>query len=88
MIMEHERDGYTICNKWARNNSKALVKWMNDLEIIGQIETIQITALLRWARVHRIILGTEGSLLSNISSEKPSAYAGVINSLKVKKKQQ
>ena len=38
--MEHEGDGKTNCIWCTQNNSKVLVKEMEDLEIRGQVETI------------------------------------------------
>ena len=45
-------------------NPKGLVKGLEDLEIKGQEETIQTTALLRFARILRRVLETRGGLLS------------------------
>ena len=56
--------------------TKGLVQRLEDLEIIGQVETVQTTALLRSARILRRVLKT--CCLSN-SSEKPSANADVKN---------
>ena len=53
---------------------KGLVKRLEDLEIRGQVETIQTTELLRSARILKRIQETCG--LSN-SSEKLSANTGV-----------
>ena len=36
--------------------TERIIKGLEDLEIIGQMETIQITALLRSARILRIVL--------------------------------
>ena len=44
--------------------SKVLVKGLEDLEIKGQVEIIQTTALLKSARVLRRVLETWGDLLS------------------------
>ena len=44
--------------------SKGLVQWLYDLEIRGRVETIQITALLRSARISRGALETWQDLLS------------------------
>ena len=44
--------------------TKWLVKNLEDLEIKGRVETIQITALLRSAKILRRILETWGDLLS------------------------
>ena len=53
---------------------KGLVNGQKDLEIIGQVETIQTTALLK--RVLRL----EETCCHSNSNEKPSANAGVKNS--------
>ena len=57
--------------------TKGLIKGLEDLEIRGEVKTIQTTALLRSAIVLRRVL--EICCHSN-SSEKPSANAGVKNS--------
>ena len=44
--------------------TKALVQELDDLEIRGRVEDIQIIAMLRSARILRIILETWGDLLS------------------------
>ena len=44
--------------------TKGLLKGLEDLEVDGQVETIQMTALLRTARILRRILETWGVLLS------------------------
>ena len=45
-----------------------IIKWLSkgleDLEVGGQVETIQTTALLRTARIMRRVLETWGDLLS------------------------
>ena len=61
--------------------TKGLLKGLEDLEVGGRVETTQTTALLRTASILRRVLETWGDLLS-LSSEKPSANAGVINSIK------
>ena len=65
-----------------RTIPKELVKGREDLEIRGQVEAIQTTALLRLARILRRVLETWRH--SN-SSEKPSADAGQKKSQKIKK---
>ena len=60
--------------------TKGLLKRWADLEVGGQVEIIQMTALLKMARILRRVLETWGDLLSLISSERPSAYADVKNS--------
>ena len=64
--------------------TKGLVKVLKDLEIRGQVETIQTTALLRSAKILRRILETWGDLLSLKLQRKPSANAGVKNSQRSK----
>ena len=44
--------------------TKGLLKGLEDLEIRGRVETIQITALLKTARILRRVLETSGDLLS------------------------
>ena len=44
--------------------TKGLLKGLEDLEVCGRVETIQMTALLRTARILRRVLGTWGDLLS------------------------
>ena len=44
--------------------SKGLLKGLEDLEVGGRVETIQMTALLRTARILRRVLETWGDLLS------------------------
>ena len=44
--------------------TKGLLKGLEDLEIGGRVETIQMTALLRTARILRRLLETWGELLS------------------------
>ena len=44
--------------------TKGLLKGLEDLEIGGRVETIQMTALLRTARILRRVLETWGDLLS------------------------
>ena len=43
---------------------KGLVKGLEDLEIVRQVETTQTTAFLRLARILRRVLETRGGLLS------------------------
>ena len=58
--------------------TKGLVQELEDLEITGRMETIQTTALLRSARILRIVL--EEICCHSNSSERPSANADVKNS--------
>ena len=44
--------------------TKGLLKGLEDLEVDGRVETIQITSLLRTARIVWRILETWGDLLS------------------------
>ena len=44
--------------------TKGLLKGLEDLEVGGQVETIQTTALLKTARILRRVLETKGDLLS------------------------
>ena len=44
--------------------TERLIKGLEDLEIRGRVETTQITALLRSARIRRSVLETGGDLLS------------------------
>ena len=60
--------------------TKGLLKGLEDLEVGGQVETIQTTSLLRTAKILRRVLETWEDLLSLSSSEKPSANADGKNS--------
>ena len=44
--------------------TKGLLKGLEDLEVVGRVETIQTTTLLRTARILRRVLETWGDLLS------------------------
>ena len=44
--------------------TKGLLKGLGDLEVGRRVETIQMTALLRTARILRRVLETRGDLLS------------------------
>ena len=44
--------------------TKGLLKGLEDLEVGGRVETIQMTALLRMARILRRVPETWGDLLS------------------------
>ena len=44
--------------------TKVLLKGLKDLEVGGRVETIQMTGLLRTARILRRVLETWGDLLS------------------------
>ena len=61
--------------------TKGLLKGLEDLQVGGQVETIQTTALLRTTRILRQVLETCSH--SN-SSKKPSANTDVKNSKGVK----
>ena len=58
--MEHESDGDII----NRTILKGLIKGLEDLEIIGPVETIQTTAYRKSARILRRVLEIWGDLLS------------------------
>ena len=59
--------------------TKGLLKGLEDLEVGGQVETIQMTALLRTARILRRVLETRGDLPSLKLQGKPSANTDVKN---------
>ena len=44
--------------------TKGLLKGLEDSEVVGRVETIQTTALLKTARILRLVLETWGDLLS------------------------
>ena len=44
--------------------TKRLLKGLEDLEVVGRVEIIQMTALLRTAKILRRVLETWGDLLS------------------------
>ena len=46
--------------------TKGLLKGLEDLEVGGQVETIQMAALLRTARILRRVLETCGDLLLSL----------------------
>ena len=52
--MEHEDDGDTYCNWCTRKILKGLVKGLENLEIRGQIETIQTTAMIKSAMIKEV----------------------------------
>ena len=62
--VEHERDDCTNVNGTFRTIAKGLLKGLADLEVGGRVETIQMTALQRTARILRRVLETLGNLLS------------------------
>ena len=51
--------------------TKGLLKGLEELEVGGRVETIQITALLRTIRILRTVLETWGDLLSLKLQRKP-----------------
>ena len=59
--MEHEGDSDTNCGSALGTILKGLAKGLEDLEIRGQVETIQT---LRSVRILRKVLETWGNLLS------------------------
>ncbi len=60
--MEHESDGVIVIGAFG-TVTKGLIQGLDDLEIRGQVETIQTTALLRLARILRRVLETWEDLL-------------------------
>ena len=44
--------------------TKGLIQGVKNLEIMGRVETIQTTALLRSAKVLRRVMETQGDLMS------------------------
>ena len=59
---------------------KGLVQGLDNLEVRGWVKTIQTIALLRSARILRIVLETWGNFCHSNSTEKPSTNTGVKNS--------
>ena len=59
--------------------TKRLLKSLEDLEVGGSVETIQMTALQRTARILRRDLEIEETCSHSNSSEKPSANIDVKN---------
>ena len=57
--------------------TKELIQGLEDLEIRGQMESIQPTALLRSARILRRVLENEETCCHEDSTEKQSADTGV-----------
>ena len=57
--------------------TKGLLKSQEDLEVDGRVETIQMTALLRTARILRRVLETWGDLLLLKLQRKPWANTDV-----------
>ena len=62
--MEHESDSDTIAIGALGTAIKGFVKGQEDLEIRGEVKTIQTTEFLRSARLLRRVLETRGDLLS------------------------
>ena len=61
--------------------TKGLLKGLEDLEVGGRVETIQMTALLRTARIPRRVLETWEDLLSlKLQWKKPSTNTDAKNS--------
>ena len=56
--------------------TKELLKGLEDLEIRGQVETIQTTRLLRTARILRRFLETWGDLLSLTDADVKNSQRG------------
>ena len=61
--------------------TEGLLKGLDDLEVVGRVETIQTTALLKTARILRRVMETWENLLSLKLKWKPSANTDV-NTLK------
>ena len=57
-LKKYESDGNTNYNCYTWRNLQRLVKGQGDLEIRGQVETIQTTALLKSAKILRRVLET------------------------------
>ena len=57
--------------------TKGLLKGLEDLEVGGWVEAIQMTALLRPARILRRVLEIEGTCCLSNSSERLSANTDV-----------
>ena len=55
--MEHESGNYTSRDAFGKD-TKGLLKGLEDLEIRGRVETIQITTFLRTAIILRRVLET------------------------------
>ena len=62
--MEHEGEGDTTCIRCTRKISKHLMKQLEELEIEGQAEAIQTTALLRSTSIMRRVQEIKEDLLS------------------------
>ena len=60
--------------------AKGLLKGLEDLEVGGWVETIQMTALRGTARILRRVWRLEETCCHSNSSEKPSANTDVKNS--------
>ena len=58
--MEHEGNGYNICNWGVWNDPQRLVRELEKLEIRGWVEAIQTIALLRLARIQKRVVKTWG----------------------------
>ena len=55
-IVKHESYDYNNCKWSSLSVTKRLVQGLEDLEITGQVETVQTTELLRSARILRRVL--------------------------------
>ena len=78
--MEHKVDGDIDCSWCTQNHLKGLVKGLENLEIRGQVETIQTTALLKSARILRRSWRLEETCCHSKFNGKPSAVVGIRNS--------
>ena len=78
--MEHKSDGDINNNLCTWNGPKHLKRGLEEMEIRGRAETIQITPMLRSARILKKVPET---CCYSDSSERPSADAGEKNSKRV-----
>ena len=62
--MELEGDNYTIVIGAFGTVTKVLLKGLEDLEVGGRVDTIQMTVLLKTARILRRVLESWGDLQS------------------------
>ena len=60
--------------------TKGLLKGLEDFEVGGRVETIQMTALMKTARILRRVWRLEETCYHSDSSEKSSANTDVKNS--------
>ena len=79
--MRHGSDGNTNCNWCVRNNPQRIDKETEDLEIRGQVQTIQTTTLLISARILRRVLETWKDFLSLILADGKKTLRGDKNNI-------